>query len=354
MKVKSDCRLFKGEVPCRPHKIKGVHCENCPDYDATDKNILIVKLAAIGDVIRTTPLLRRIKKEYPKSKIWWLTRTPEILPAEVDVKLPFVLESIIALTETPFYLAFNLDKDREACALMNKIKAKKKFGYDLVNGICHPLNSAAERKWETGLFDDVNKVNTRSYVEEIFAIAGYVFCGERYMLPFYDWQDRRWKFVKGKKVVGLNTGCGGRWTSRLWPETHWVTLAASLKKNGYEVVLLGGEQEHEKNLRLAKKSKALYFGHYSLNGFINLMNHCDLVVTAVSMAMHLTIGLNKKIVLFNNIFNKNEFELYGLGEILEPDYDCTCYFSPICPNNCMQYLKPERVLETIKRLLPKK
>jgi len=84
------------------------------------------------------------------------------------------------------------------------------------------------------------------------------------------------------------------------------------------------------------------------------MNHCDLVVTAVSMAMHLTIGLNKKIVLFNNIFNKNEFELYGLGEILEPDYDCTCYFSPICPNNCMQYLKPERVLETIKRLLPKK
>jgi heptosyltransferase-2 len=237
---------------------------------------------------------------------------------------------------------------------MNKIKAKKKFGYDLVNGICHPLNSAAERKWETGLFDDVNKVNTRSYVEEIFAIAGYVFCGERYMLPFYDWQDRRWKFVKGKKVVGLNTGCGGRWTSRLWPETHWVTLAASLKKNGYEVVLLGGEQEHEKNLRLAKKSKALYFGHYSLNGFINLMNHCDLVVTAVSMAMHLTIGLNKKIVLFNNIFNKNEFELYGLGEILEPDYDCTCYFSPICPNNCMQYLKPERVLETIKRLLPKK
>jgi len=56
-------------------------------------------------------------------------------------------------------------------------------------------------------------------------------------------------------VVGLNTGCGGRWTSRLWPETHWVTLAASLKKNGYEVVLLGGEQEHEKNLRLAKKSK---------------------------------------------------------------------------------------------------
>ncbi len=52
----------------------------------------------------------------------------------------------MALTETPFFLAFNLDKDREACALMNKIHAKKKFGYDLVNGLCHPLDSAAGTK----------------------------------------------------------------------------------------------------------------------------------------------------------------------------------------------------------------
>ncbi len=62
MKVKNDCRFFKGDVPCRPHKTKGVHCENCPDYDATEKNILVIKLAAIGDVIRTTPLLHRIEK----------------------------------------------------------------------------------------------------------------------------------------------------------------------------------------------------------------------------------------------------------------------------------------------------
>jgi heptosyltransferase-2 len=354
MIVKKDCRYFRGDVPCKPHKTSGVHCADCPQYSATDQNILIIKLGAIGDVIRTTPLLVRLKKEYPKAKIWWLTRTPDILPSEVDVKLPFALESIIALTETPFTVALNLDKDREACALMNKIKAEKKIGFDLVNGLCRPLTEPAERKWETGLFDDVNKANTKSYLEEIFEIAGYAFGGEKYILPFHPWQDPKWKLAKGKKVVGLNTGCGGRWTSRLWPEAYWVKLAVALKKAGYEVVLLGGEQEHEKNVRLAKKSKAKYFGHYPLNGFINLVNKCDLVVTAVSMAMHLTIGLGKKIVLFNNIFNKNEFELYGLGEILEPDFDCPCYFTPVCPNNCMQYLKPEKVFATVKRLLPKK
>ena len=36
----------------------------------------------------------------------------------------------------------------------------------------------------------------------------------------------------------------------------------------------------------------------------------DLVVTAVTMAMHIALGLGKKLVLFNNIFNPHEFELY--------------------------------------------
>jgi heptosyltransferase-2 len=104
-------------------------------------------------------------------------------------------------------------------------------------------------------------------------------------------------------------------------------------------------------MKIATAAKAKYFGHYPLKQFINLIDQCDLVVTAVTMAMHITIGRGKKIVLFNNIFNKNEFELYGLGEILEPEYECTCYYSPTCPNNCMQYLYPERVVKSVRQLL---
>ena len=221
----------------------------------------------------------------------------------------------------------------------------------LENGLCRPIDKAAQQKFETGLFDDLNKSNTKSYLEEIFEIAGYGFRGERYILPVEPWTDKKWKFATGKKIVGLNTGCGGRWISRLWPEAYWAQLAVKLKKFGYEVVLLGGEQEDQQNRRLEKKTKALYFGFYTLPRFINLMNHCDLVVTAVTMAMHITIGLDKKIVLFNNIFNRNEFELYGLGKILEPDFECNCYFSPTCKNNCIQYLKPERVVSAVQELL---
>jgi hypothetical protein len=29
----------------------------------------------------------------------------------------------------------------------------------------------------------------------------------------------------GKQVVGLNTGCGPRWNTRLWKDENWVELA---------------------------------------------------------------------------------------------------------------------------------
>ena len=351
MILKTDCRFFRGDVPCKPHKQYGVHCDGCSYYDPVDMNILIIKLGAIGDVIRTTPLLHRLNKEFPHAKIWWLTHTPEMIPPSVDVPMKLALENIIFLRSIGFDILYNLDKDREACALAVQIAAKVKKGFTLVNGVCAPIDQSAEAKFFTGVFDDVNKANMKSYPQELFEICGFAFNGEKYILPFQPWKDKRWKLNRKKKTVGLNTGCGGRWTSRLWPEKYWITAAKALKKAGFEVLLLGGEQEHKKNLKLAKASGAKYFGHYPLNQFINLVDQCDLVVTAVTMAMHITIGLNKKIVLFNNIFNKHEFELYGLGEILEPEFDCTCYFSPTCPNDCMQYLYPDRVVKTIRRLL---
>ena len=357
--IKTDCRHFRGDIPCRPHKNKNVHCVSvsgtCEYYDKFTKKILIIKLGAIGDVIRTTPLLTKLKQEHPGCKIYWLTLTPSILPPEVDVPLKLNLENALYLQSFEFDIAINLDKDKEACSLMNKIAAAEKKGYFLNDGIPYPVNEAAIPKYMTGLFDDLNKANDKSYPEEIFEICGYKFNGEKYLLSSYNEYSNSWNELdRNKKIVGLNTGCGGRWTSRLWPEDYWVQLAKMLISNGYEVVFLGGEQEDEKNSRLAGLTGGKYFGFFSLEKFINLVNQCDLVVTGVTMAMHITIALDKKIVLFNNIFNPKEFELYGLGEIIQPSKECKCFFSASCKNEeykCMEHLEPERVFDSIKRII---
>ncbi len=354
--VKSDCRWFKGHIPCVPHKQSGVHCvdergADCPHYDRVTSKILIIKLGAIGDVIRTTPLLHKLRDVHPHAQVWWLTLSPEVLPASVDVILPFTPQSLATLAAVSFDLVINLDKDREACALATSLRATAVKGFVLRNGVPAPVDADAEHKFMTGLFDDLNKANTKSYPEEIFEICGFRFNGERYILDSFGGKGYTWKLPRNKPIVGLNTGCGGRWVSRLWAEKSWIALARALRRHGYVPLLLGGEQEHEKNRRIARASGALYLGHFGLQRFINLVDQCQLVVTAVTMAMHITIGLNKKIVLFNNIFNRHEFELYGLGEILEPDLPCTCYFSPVCPNDCMQYITVDRVLASVRALL---
>ena len=120
--LNTDCRWFQGHIPCRPHKQFGVHCVDeqgrpCEHYDRLTSRILIIKLGAIGDVIRTTPLLRKLTAVYPHAQIWWLTYTPEVLPTAVDVALSYTPQALASLAAVPFDLLINLDKDREACAL---------------------------------------------------------------------------------------------------------------------------------------------------------------------------------------------------------------------------------------------
>ncbi len=351
--VHPDCAHFRGDVPCVPHKKHGAHCRDCSFYSPQTRKILIVKLGAIGDVIRTTPLVRRIRKQFPQAAIWWLTRYPEVLPAAVHRPLPFTLESTLLAQATDFDMLINLDKDAEACAIASLVRSREKRGFILKDGKPAPVDENARHKFITGLFDDVNQNNTKSYPREIFEICGWNFRGEEYILDVdssFNWHIPS----NGKPIVGLNTGCGGRWISRLWSEKRWEKLIDRLLDDGVFPLLLGGEQEHEKNTRLAERTGAWYPGHFSLKEFISLVDQCDAVVTGVTMAMHVAIGLKKPLVLFVNIFNPHEFELYNRGEILMPRQKCQCFFQPSCSNteySCMEHLDVDDVHSAVARLL---
>ena len=353
--IHQDCKHYKGTIPCDPHKESGVHCESCDNYKPIDARILIIKLGAIGDVIRTTPLISAYKKKYVNPKFTWVTLTPSILPSsEIDEILNLSIETLLYIQNTKFDIAINLDKEKEACAILKQVDSEEKYGFILKDGETAAVNNLANHKLSTGLFDDLSKANKKSYCEEIFEICGLTFNGEKYLLDNHANLELNWKEINNtKKVIGLNTGCGDRWTTRLWDVTHWTNLAQELIKSGYEVILLGGEQEDNRNTIIAQKSGAKYLGYFALNKFINLVNQCDLVVTQVTMCMHLTIGLSKKIVLLNNIFNPYEFDLYNNGEILSPQKPCDCFYKGKCIHgtSCMETLDSGEVFKAIERNL---
>lgn len=354
--VSTDCRHFLGDRPCKYHKETGIECNNCNNYDKTEKRILIIKLGALGDVIRTTPLLRKLKDLYPSSEITWITHYPDILPKLVDVPLKFDVMNIVRLQADKFDIVYSLEKDREACALANLVKADIKKGFKLVNGKACPIDKDAMHKYMTGLSDRLNRINVKSYPEEVFEIAGLEYNKERYLI------DKPEKLVHNeldrmkRPIIGLNTGCSPRWSTRLWPIEHWIELSNMIKEAGYTPLLLGGTNEDNKNKYIAQNSSARYLGAMEMKDFVSLINELDLIVAAPTMAMHIALALDKKIVLLNNIFNKHEFELYGLGEIIEPTVDgeklsCIGCFKGECHRNCMELITPQQVFSAVIRLM---
>lgn len=356
--IKFDCLHFKGELPCSPNKLRNKMCDSCDEYFKINKRILIIKLGAIGDVIRTTPLLSKFKIMYPGSYITWVTNSPDILPSDlIGQILPFNISSVLIVQGCEFDIAVNLDKDKEACLLLKNVTAKEKFGYSWENNHLTGLNKAAEDKILTGLFDNISKQNKKSYQQEIFEICGMKFNHEPNILNVNPGYNEKWDIIRekasGKKIIGLNTGCGLRWPTRLWRPENWESLIFKLRENGFFPMVLGGVEEDFQNQKYSGSTGAFYPGTYSLQEFIAIVNKCDVVVTAVSMAMHIASGLNKPIVLFNNIFNKNEFELYDRGVIVEPPEGCDCYYGRTCTReiHCMEGITPLKVFDSIKSLV---
>ena len=357
--VHFDCRHFKGELPCIPNKQRGKICNHCDEYDKITTRILIIKLGAIGDVIRTTPLVETYKKHYPGCHITWLTHTPDILPKQgIDSIQKFDFVSVYKIRNKEYDIAINLDKDQEAAMLLAECNAKQKFGFIWKEGHLNIANPASEHKLLTGLFDSLSKANTKSYLDEIYEICGFEYNREPYLLNVNEKLVEKWsvlrKHAEGRKIIGLNTGCGKRWSTRLWPQEYWITLIQQLQEAGYEPLLLGGADEHDQNLVYQQETGARYLGTFSLEEFIAITAQCDLIVTAVSMMMHIALGLDKKMVLFNNIFNKHEFALFGKGEIVEPSSGCDCYYGSTCSRNssCMNDLSVEIVFAAVQHHLP--
>lgn len=356
--IRYDCRYFRGHIPCAPNKERGKICHTCDEYEQVRKRILIIKLGAIGDVIRTTPLVAALRQLHPGCRVTWLTLSPDVLPRDLaeDIRKPDAF-GLYVVRGGEYDIAVNLDKEPEACMLLAEVRARKKFGFTWKDSHIAPATPAAEHKLITGLFDSLSQKNTKNYLEEIFEICGLEFAGEDYAVRRDPAAEERWRkrFESrsgGKKVVGLNTGCGKRWTTRLWPGDYWTELINRLIAGGYFPVLLGGRDEDEANTGYAAETGAWYPGHFSLPEFIALSASTDVVVTQVSMMMHIAIALKKQLLLMNNIFNPHEFELYGRGTIVQPETGCDCYYGAKCtrPRRCMLDLPVDTVFTEITRL----
>lgn len=361
-----DCRYFAGDRPCTWHKSTGVLC-TCEQYQRIEERFLIIKLDAMGDVLRTTSLLPPLAERHPKASITWITRRESRPLLERNPYITEILnygeDALLQLRVRTFDRVINLDAGKTSAALATAANATKKDGFVLDRlGYVQATNAAAQAWLEMGIFDDIKRLGSRTYQDMMADIIGLSGCTHRYVLQLTDEERERGRIHLQKlgvdllrPVVGLNTGAGHRWELKQWREEGYLELVERIaKKRDAQFVLLGGPEERERHVRLTSQSKVPLIDagcDNAVRHFASLVGACDLIITGDTLAMHLALAQNRKTIVLFGPTSAAEIELYGLGEKVVPHMDCLSCYKPKCNfvPNCMDLITPDMVEAAVDR-----
>ena len=365
MILKTDCKHFPGDKPCKPNKSENKKCDDCEYYSPIKFKILVIKLDAVGDVLRTTSILHALKLKYPESQITWLTKhnAKDIFINNnlVDNVLLFESNDLLARLKTEaFDLLIHPDASPVSSSLAAITKAKVKKGFVLNHlGQVIPADDDAIEWLEMGAFDEFKKKNKKTYQQIIHEIAGLKFNkGEIIInltadeLAFKNHFYEAHSLQKYKTIIGLNTGASKRWQLKQWRFDGFKELISKLLKNkDVGIMLFGGEDEVDRNNELIKLFPTLVNtgSKNSLRQFFSLMDIPDIILTGDTLALHTATALNKKVICFFGPTSSAEIEDYRRIKKISPEMDCLVCYKPECNfnPNCMDLISSDMIYDAI-------
>jgi ADP-heptose:LPS heptosyltransferase len=365
-KIDYDCKYYLGDRPCQWHKKEGVLC-TCTYYSRIEERILIIKLDATGDVLRTTSILPALSKAHPGASITWITRAEAKPLLEFN---PYITEVLVygpdALSQIhtrQWDRVINLDAGRISSALASMVHSPRKDGFVIdKNGVVQPTNPAARQWLEMGIFDDLKRTGNRSYQNIIMEILGLETGNHQYVFELSPSEMMAGRdhlaglgVLFDRPIIGLNTGGGGRWPLKQWRAEAYVDLAERLHASSQvQLILLGGPEERQRNAQLKAVIKAPVMDSgcdNSLRHFAAIVNQCSIIVTGDTLAMHIALALGRRVVVLFGPTSAAEIELYGLGEKITPDIPCLGCYRNSCDlkPNCMDIISIDAVFNAVVR-----
>lgn len=362
--IHEDCRHYRVSLPCAPHKTTGARCDSCRLYDSVAERILIVKLDAIGDVLRTTTCLEPLKAKYPNSHVTWITRAraAEVLQGNARIDRVLAVESNyleFILTED-FDLAIGPDTDHLSATIMRLARASSRRGFVADNrGGVIPLNDAAQQWWEMGLDDVLKRRNRRTYGEWLYAICDLPLPVARPSLqPSADGSAAARRLIRAhapdaSQVICFNTGASSRWSEKRWKQDSYRQLALAIRAAdpGSAIILTGGPDEAAFNAALLASNAPFIDGgtDNTIGAFAGIIAASNLLVTPDSLGYHIACAVGTPAICLVGPTSPWELDAYNTNHVLHADLDCISCYLARCPlaTTCMDALTPRLVLPVV-------
>src|SRR5262245_42929919 len=186
-------------------------------------SVLIIKLGATGDVVRTTPLLRRF--DGPVS--WITTKNNLPLLQGIDQALRCVSwENRKRVADTTYDLVINLEDNCEPSQFLDELTFKQLFGAHL-NGDDQLAYTSDSREWlDLSVISRYGREgaerrklsNRRTYQELIFSGLGFDFASETYLLP-----EPIQTGLSGDVAIAADAG-------PVWPMKQWAYYGELIRR----------------------------------------------------------------------------------------------------------------------------
>lgn len=329
--------------------------------------ILIIHTAFIGDIVLSTPLIKKIKDTYPDSDITYVT-TPSgeaILKNNPHINNIIIydkrgehkgINGVWQLGKRLRYENFNMvitpHRYLRSSILSWLSRSPIRKGYDIASGSC--------------LFTEKIKYDrTKHEIEKLLSFVAPE-NKKRYEIELYPGEkekmkgDNLWKenLLEDKKVVVLAPG--SKWFTKQWPVEYFNKLAESLKKlSNVRLIVVGGKDEI--NLPIEKENIIDMRGKTSLLELADILSRADVVVTNDSSPIHIASAFKKPRIfaLFGPTIEKFGFFPWSLNsKVFQVDglkcRPCGIHGGKSCPEKhfkCMRDILPEEVFKEIKEYL---
>ena len=333
------------------------------------KNILIVKLSAIGDVIHALPVAPVIKQQFPAAKITWVVEKPAY---DLLTNNPYIDDIIIfdkpkfkslggllthgrelaqQLKDKQIDLALDLQGLFKSAAIVYLSGAPTRLGYCNMRELSHMVSQPVIGPNKNGHVVDRYLDVARSLGCKVTQAISFPIHITPQEAATAETIAAQAGLRKDNRYVVLAPGTN--WPTKCWPVKHFAELSNKLYHDNIIPVLIGGTGDK----RLVEEISVLtsippidLTGKTSLKQLAHIIKQANCFVGGDTGPMHLASAVNTPVVALFGATDPARNGPYGFRQqVLRVNRPCQGCWKRICPKNevCLETIAPELVYQSI-------
>ena len=331
------------------------------------KNILIIKMSSLGDVLHVLPSVAALRKGFPKARLTWLVH-PQFSGFVPD---PPMIDEVIYFDKVKF-TKMSLGEKWSYFKEMRALLHSRKF--DLVidmhglfkSAVLAAISGCDNRigfceMWEGSGFvsKPIRGPHAKGHaIEQYLDVVRYLGCPvDEIVFPMPDLQ-KEWQAVQEKTEAVQEPYVvlvpGARWDTKIWPAENFAKLAEMILRDGKQVVVAGGSEDATLGAQIAAQTPGVtdLTGKTSLRELGALIQHCEVYISADTGPLFIAAAMKKPLIALYGPTRPDKTGPYGSDNavVLTAPVPCAGCLKRHCNHwICMNSITPETVFEEYKR-----